>query len=233
MDIRRYFQKVDGKQPAAAKKKKPVAATNAGAAITATTTPKTVTPKPKETMESKNKKRKSRDTFHQKKVQGPSKAMMHKRRKWVKDGACFVCHEVFEKDQLEPCQCFQQHGIKGFGLMFCQDCDDDDVYNCSGPCGERLCFRSCESSTCCECGQVYCQGCLDSDDVLFSCGTCDKKYCEGCTEERGDTPAMAECDFCHKDSCKACDKTIEMCEFCGKTVCDKCVDKRSDPIDGR
>lgn len=94
--------------------------------------------------------------------------MRKKRRKWIKEDVCFVCHDVFEEDELEPCQCFQEHGVKGFGMVFCQNCDDDGMYHyCAGPCGERLCFRSCDYSSCHECGEVYCQKCLDSDDVLF------------------------------------------------------------------
>jgi hypothetical protein len=103
-------------------------------------------------------------------------------------------------------------------------------------CSARLCFRSFHYSKCAECGQEYCQSCLDSTDDMLTCGNCDTMYCEDCVEsssERGDQRALARCDVCETDSFNACDKTVRICEGCSKTLCDKRVDMRSEAFEGR
>lgn len=233
MDIRKYFAKKADDEPAT-KKPKRANAPGGGATITTTVvvTPAATLARNGTAIHVTNDKKLSK----QNPPGRPSKAHMAQRRKWVKESKCFVCQEKCDdEDELEPCQCFQKHGIKGFGMIFCQECEDDGVYHCSGPCRERLCFRSCEYSRCAECGQEYCQACLDTTDDMLSCGNCDTMYCEDCmkSSEREGKAMLKRCDFCDADSCVECDKTVRACDFCSKTLCDKCVDKRSEAFDGR
>jgi len=236
MDIRKYFAKKDDKTAPVPAKKKPAATSAADGVKQAPTTLETSTTSTT-TECSSSKKRPSSALVSNKKQQTqqqPSKAAIKKRRKWLKEGMCFVCHDIFDKDELEPCQCFHEaNGVKGFGMVFCQDCDDDDdgVAYCSGPCGARLCFRSCEYSRCAECEDVCCQKCIDSNDCLNACVNCDKMYCKSCIEDVNSV--ISRCAVCKKDSCNACDKTIQMCDFCSEMICDKCLDKRQDRIEGR
>jgi hypothetical protein len=182
--------------------------------------PATKTPIPtKKKQNAAEKKKGSSDTC--------SKQMMAKRRKWVKDCKCFVCEEDFDKSELGPCQCFKMTGVKGFGLILCDSCDDDGILGCT-KCSDRLCVRSCKYSTCYNCEETICHKCIESD--IAKCDNCGRLAC--CSNE-DDEKLFRECKSCHKTGCRACYKKIETCECSIELVCDDCVDKLGDPIDGR
>ena len=157
----------------------------------------------------------------------------------LKQNRCFVCREVFDETELQACQCFHaKGGAKGFGMILCQDCEDDDDLNyCGGECDDRLCFRSCDYTRCDECTQVYCKNCVEENKgvELSACGSCDRVYCHDCNKSSGSDALTTTCDFCKKESCKACaDVMVEKCDFCcDKVVCENCLDPHYDRVDGR
>lgn len=154
-----------------------------------------------------------------------SKQMRAKRQKWVNNNMCFACQEVCDEDGLKPCQCFEKSDVKGFGMIFCQDCDDDGIESCGG-CGDRLCFRSCQHAACYECDSNYCENCLaGSVTTTVKCKNCNRMSC--CSDD-SDGSFTKSCKSCNKSGCKACDKTMEACDFCCKMVCNGCVDPRGD-----
>lgn len=166
--------------------------------------------------------------------------MIKIRRKWVDDNICFVCEKKIDDEDLKPCQCFKKNGVKGFGMIFCQDCDDDVILNCGGTCSDRLCRRSCEYITCGECKEPFYKKCIGKFGmdpfIAASCGNCEKKVCVDCAGCHRDEPCLPKtCFFCQKEGCNSCCKegALRECDVCDEVICNACVDPRcaNDPTD--